>query len=104
MQDTTATAADEAERPEAGAGRRRRRTAETHVRAVYPISAIWTSAQEEERQKARTLVNELLGYWLGHESKAALARRLAMPPTTVWQLSQRAMSGMLAAMLRPPTR
>jgi hypothetical protein len=73
------------------------------LRPVYPISAILGSASAEEMQKARLLANELLGYWLGHESKAALARRLSVPPIRVWQLSQRAMTGMLAALLRPPT-
>lgn len=110
---TVETAAGAADEPQKTGGettppvtaerkRRRRRSADAFLRPVYPISAILSSATAEETQKARLLVNELLGYWLGHESKAALARRLSMPPIRVWQLSQRAMTGMVAAMLRPP--
>jgi len=70
---------------------------------VQPIKAIWDQASEEERAKARDLTSELLGYWLGHESKAELARRLGVPPIRVWQMSQRAMAGMVASLLRPPS-
>jgi hypothetical protein len=76
---------------------------DAYLRPVYPISAIWAAATPEEQQKARLLCNELLGYWLGHESKAALSRRLQVPQVRVWQMSQRALSGMVAALLRPPT-
>lgn len=99
----TEAAADQSEQQAGESRRRRRRTVEAYLRPVYPISAILSAATEEETQKARLICNELLGYWLGHESKASLARRLNMPPIRVWQLSQRAMTGMMAAMLRPPT-
>jgi len=69
---------------------------------VYPIKAIWDAASEQERAKARELVTELLGYWLGQQSKDELAKSLGVPPIRVWQMSQRAVAGMVAAMLRPP--
>lgn len=100
---TTSGAADGGSPADSQRKRRRRRTVDRFLRPVYPISAIWAGASEEEQRKARTLCGEILGYWLGHESKAALARRLAMPQVRVWQLSQRAMTGMVAALLRPPT-
>lgn len=98
----TAAAADPVH-PEGTRRRRRRRTVDAFLRPVYPISAIWAAATEEEQKKARALCSELLGYWLGHESKAALSRRLQVPQVRVWQMSQRALSGMVAALLRPPT-
>ena len=93
----TPTAAPTTSRP-----RRRRRTVDSFLRPVQPIKAIWASASEEERQKARSLASELLGYWLGHETKAEISRRLGIPPIRVWQMSQRALSGMVTALLRPP--
>lgn len=108
MTTPTTTATDStAVTPPATAGttsrpRRRRRTVDSFLRPVQPIKAIWTAASEEERQKARALAAELLGYWLGHETKADLSRRLGIPPIRVWQMSQRALSGMVTALLRPP--
>jgi hypothetical protein len=99
---TTSAAAADAAPPEPGK-KRRRRTVDAFLRPVYPISAILASATAEERQKARMLCGEILGYWLGHESKADVARRLSMPPIRVWQMGQRALSGMVAALLTPPT-
>jgi hypothetical protein len=72
------------------------------LRPVQPIKAIWTAASEEEQRKARALAAELLGYWLGRETKAELSRRLGIPPIRVWQMSQRALAGMVTALLRPP--
>jgi hypothetical protein len=37
------------------------------------------------------------------ESKAEIGRRLSMPPIRVWQMGQRALSGMVAALLTPPS-
>lgn len=93
----TPTAAPATSRP-----RRRRRTVDAFLRPVQPIKAIWASASEEEQRKARALASELLGYWLGRETKAELSRRLGIPPIRVWQMSQRAISGMVTALLRPP--
>src|SRR5688572_14265123 len=83
--------------------RRQRRAVSRWARPVQPIKAIWDAASDEEKAKARDLTTELLGYWLGYQSKAELARQLEVPPIRVWQMSQRAMAGMVAAMLRPPS-
>jgi DNA repair exonuclease SbcCD ATPase subunit len=84
--------------------RRRRRTAVSKwARPVYPIKAIWEAASEEEKQKARALTTEVLGYWLGQQSKTELAKELGVPPIRVWEMSQRAVAGMVAAMLKPPS-
>lgn len=83
--------------------RRQRRQVSRWARPVQPVKAIWDAASDEERAKARALTTEILGYWLGYQSKAELARQLEVPPIRVWQMSQRAMAGMVAAMLRPPS-
>lgn len=83
--------------------RRQRGRISKWARPVQPVKAIWDAASEEEKQKARALTTEILGYWLGYQSKAELARQLEVPPIRVWQMSQRAMAGMVAAMLRPPS-
>lgn len=99
----TAAATVQAAEP-LGTRRRRRRTAVSKwARPVYPIKAIWDAASEEEKAKARGLTSELLGYWLGQQSKTELARQLGVPPIRVWQISQRAVAGMVAALLRPPS-
>lgn len=102
----TAPAPVESAPPEARKRQRRRTidgTVSGALRPVYPISAILASATPEEVKRARMLVSELLGYWLGHESKASLARRLSIPQVRVWQMGQRALAGMVAAMLTPPS-
>lgn len=103
---STPPAAAESAPPEARKRQRRRTidgTVSGTLRPVYPISAILASATPEEVTRARMLVSELLGYWLGHESKASLARRLSVPQVRVWQMGQRALAGMVAAMLTPPS-
>jgi len=82
--------------------RRRRAAISKWAQPVYPIKAIWDAATEEERQRARELATELLGLWLGQQTKEDLAKRLSVPPIRVWQMSQRAVAGMVASMLRPP--
>jgi hypothetical protein len=82
--------------------RRRRAAISKWAHPVYPNKAIWDQATEEERQRARELATELLGLWLGQQTKEALAKRLQVPPIRVWQMSQRAVAGMVAAMLKPP--
>jgi hypothetical protein len=82
--------------------RRRRAAISKWAQPVYPIKAIWDRATEEEQQKARELATELLGLWLGQQTKEDLAKRLQVPPIRVWQMSQRAVAGMVAAMLKPP--
>lgn len=98
---TTPAAAPDSKGP--SRPRRRRGVISRWAQPVYPIKAIWDAASEEERAKARELATELLGMWLGLQSKEDLAKRLTVPPIRVWQMSQRAVAGMVASMLRPPT-
>jgi len=82
--------------------RRRRAAISKWAQPVYPLKSIWDAASEEERQKARELATELLGLWLGLQSKEELAKRLSVPPIRIWQMGQRAVAGMVVAMLKPP--
>jgi len=71
----------------------------------YPapsVRALWQAASLEQRTRAHELSMAILEYWLGKSSKAEIARRLNVPPLRVWQLSQLALSGMLAGLLRQP--
>jgi len=46
----------------------------------------------------------ILEYWLGKKSKSEVAKELGVSPLRVWQLSQKALSGMLAGLLVQPRR
>lgn len=66
------------------------------------VRSLWESASAEERAKAHTTCVEVLSMWLGHKSRQSVARELSLPPLRVWQLSQAALSGMLAGLLKQP--
>src|SRR5690242_18795255 len=67
-----------------------------------PIKALWEGASEEERARAHTTAVEILCAWLGKTSRAESAQRLSVPPLRFWQLSQQAVAGMVAGLLRQP--
>jgi hypothetical protein len=93
--------------PETGAtSRRPRRFRKRRFRKVprmpQPVKALWESASEEERKRAHRTSVELIGYWLGRTTKAEVAERLSVTPLRVWQLSQQALAGMVAGLLKQP--
>jgi hypothetical protein len=47
---------------------------------------------------------KILEYWLGKKAKAEIASELGVTPLRVWQLSQKALSGMMAGLLPQPRR
>lgn len=69
-----------------------------------PISvrALWESASAEEKAKAHRTCVAVLSMWLGRKNRAQVAQELELPPLRVWQLSQAAVSGMLAGLLKQP--
>lgn len=69
---------------------------------AFPVRGLWEGASEEERTKAHVACMAILEYWLGRATKTEIAERLAVTPLRVWQLSQQALSGMLAGLLRQP--
>lgn len=70
--------------------------------AAAPVRALWESAPQEEKERAHRTCVAILSMWLGHSSRQEVASELSMPPLRVWQLSQQALSGMLAGLLKQP--
>jgi hypothetical protein len=66
------------------------------------VKGLWDSACEEDRERAQLHGTAILELWLGRKSKDVLAAELSMPPVRVWQMSQMALSGMLAGLLKQP--
>jgi hypothetical protein len=82
-------------------GRKRTRFA-LQPRPAPAVKWLWRGASMEERLKAHQTCMAILEYWLGKKSKAEVALGLCVPPLRVWQLSQLALSGMMAGLLRQP--
>lgn len=86
--------------------RRRRGKKRTQFRVpskmALPVRALWKHASEEDRRRAHVTCAAILEWWLGKSSKQEIAMRLELPPLRVWQLSQQALSGMLAGLLLQP--
>lgn len=94
---------------EAAAPRRQRvRTGKKRLRfkklprPAYPVRALWDLATPEEKERAHRQCVAILEWWLGKSSRQTIAERLELPSLRVWQLSQQALSGMLAGLLRQP--
>jgi len=66
------------------------------------VRALWEGASPEERTRAHATCVSILSMWLGRKSRAQVASELSVPPLRVWQLSQSALSGMLAGLLKQP--
>jgi hypothetical protein len=66
------------------------------------VRELWQSATVNEQQRAHQACVQILAMWLGKRSRAAVAGELSIPPLRVWQLSQQALSGMLAGLLHQP--
>jgi hypothetical protein len=66
------------------------------------VRSLWDEASAEERTRAHETCVSILSMWLGQKSRTEVATELALPPLRVWQLSQAAVSGMLAGLLKQP--
>ena len=73
-------------------------------RPALPVRGLWEAASEEEKAKAHTTCVAILEWWMGRKAKDAVANELGLTGVRVWQLSQAALSGMLAGLLRQPRR
>ena len=92
-------------RPRRRTGNTRKRTRFTRCpRPAIAVRGLWEQASAEEKHKAHRCCMAILEYWLGKATKAEIAARLEVAPLRVWQLSQQALSGMLAGLLRQPKR
>ena len=89
-------------------GTRRRRSSKKRLKFGPPqhfprgVKELWTSASKEEQERAHQACTQILSLWLGKRAKRDVAESLSIPPLRVWQLSQQALSGMLAGLLHQP--
>lgn len=83
-------------------GRRRKASFVLPKRAAVSVRALWSAASEEEKRVAHQTGVAILELWLGQTSRAEVAERLGVPPLRVWQLSQQALSGLVAGLLKQP--
>jgi hypothetical protein len=67
-----------------------------------PVKTLWEEASAEDQTRAHQTCVLMLEYWLGRRTKAEMVELLGMPPLRVWQLSQQALAGMLAGLLKQP--
>ena len=92
--------------PEAGPRRRRRGLKRTKFavppRMPIPVRGLWQAASEAERTLAHTTAVAILEAWLGKVTRDEAAARLQIPRLRFWQLSQQAVAGMVAGLLRQP--
>ena len=69
---------------------------------ALPVKTLWKLATLEEKARAHLRGAALMEYWTGRASKVEISKRLNIPPLRIWQLSQQAISGMLAGLLSQP--
>ena len=87
---------------------RRRRTYRKRVhfkqlpKPAIAVRGLWNSASEEEKQLAHQRCVTMLELWLGRVKKEEAMERLSVPALRLWQMSQSALSGMLAGLLKQP--
>jgi len=83
---------------------RKRTSFKQAPRPAWPVKGLWEAASQEEKQRSHTVCMAILEYWLGKKSKGQVAEELSVTPLRVWQLSQQALSGMMAGLLTQPRR
>ncbi|MFG0251432.1 MAG: hypothetical protein ACF8NJ_01000 [Phycisphaerales bacterium JB038] len=81
---------------------RKRTRFRTIPKMAVPVKALWEAASAEDQKRAHTRCMAILEMWLGKRTKREIAEELALPPLRLWQLSQQALSGMLAALIHQP--
>jgi len=87
---------------------RRRRTGKKRLNFGPPqhfprgVRELWQSATAQEQTRAHTACTQILTLWLGKKRREEVAAELSIPSLRVWQLSQQALSGMLAGLLHQP--
>jgi hypothetical protein len=88
--------------------RRRPRTGKKRLKfgppAKFPrgVRELWKSATAEEQTRAHQACVQILALWLGKRRREEVASELLIPGLRVWQMSQQALSGMLAGLLHQP--
>lgn len=91
-----------------GAAPRRRRAGlkrtkfQVPPRMPLPVRGLWQAATEADRARAHATAVAILEAWLGKVTREEAAARLEIPRLRFWQLSQQAVAGMVAGLLRQP--
>lgn len=71
-------------------------------RPPVPVRSLWEAAGQVERERAHKTAIAILEHWLGRASRQQVAEKLGTAPLRVWQLSQQAVFGMVAGLLKQP--
>jgi hypothetical protein len=71
-------------------------------KAPKPMKSLWDSASQEEKEKAHQAAAAILENWLGQTTREEIAKKLGIPPVRVWQMSQQALVGLVAALVKQP--
>lgn len=71
---------------------------------AWPVRGLWENAPQEEKVRAHETCMKMLEYWLGKKDKVQVAKEMSITTLRVWQLSQQALSGMMAGLLTQPRR
>jgi hypothetical protein len=66
------------------------------------VKALWESADRQAQEAAHATCTAILETWLGKTSRQEVAERLGISRLRLWQLSQQAVAGMLAGVLKQP--
>jgi len=82
--------------------RQRRPKIVVPIRPAIPVRSLWRSATVIQQQRAHEMATALMEFWLGKSSRVEIAKRLEVAPIRIWQLSQQAVSGLLAGLLEQP--
>lgn len=94
------------ESPEASPVPMRRSRKRTRFSIPQPparsVKALWEQASPSEQHRAHRYGMAILETWLGKRSRQEVADELGLPVLRIWQLSQQAVSGMLAGLLTQP--
>ena len=85
-------------------GRKKKGSFKLPPRPAIPVRGLWESATEEQQKVAHLQAITIMEYWMGQSTKIEAAKKLEVPPLRIWQLSQLAISGMCAGLLKQPKR
>jgi hypothetical protein len=80
----------------------RKRTFKRLPPPALAVKPLWEAASEEDKKRAHRQGTTILQLWLGKVTKQQAMAELELPSLRLWQLSQQALSGMLAGLLKQP--
>ncbi len=93
--------AEKGEKKRISKGRMKRKF-KFQMNVALPMKALWETASLQEKEKAHQTAAVMLEYWMGRVTKEEAAQKLEIPPLRVWQLSQQALAGLAAGLVKQP--